>query len=151
MKPKIFILFFLIIGLAFGCSFRKFNKEIIYTENSPKPIGPYSQAVKVGKFVFVSGQIGINPADGTIPQDVEQQFHQVMKNIENILKEAGTDLSQVVKVTIYLKDLSDFAKINSLYSQYFVDKFPARETVEVSGLPRDAKIEISVIAITKKR
>lgn len=150
MNLKKFTSLLAILLVSIGCGNLRFNKEIIYSENAPKPIGPYSQAVKVGKFVFVSGQIGINPANGTIPQDLENQFHQVMQNITNILKQAGSDLSKVVKVTIYLKDLSDFSLINNLYSKYFADNYPARETVEVSKLPRDAKIEISVIAICKK-
>lgn len=149
MKSKTLFTMLVMLMISFGCSHFSAKKEIIYTEIAPKPIGPYSQAVRVGNFVFVSGQIGINPKDGTIPQEVEMQFHQAMRNIESILKQAGSDFSEVVKVTIYLKDLSDFSLINNLYSEYFVGNFPARETVEVSRLPRDAKIEISVIAICK--
>ncbi|MGB9912440.1 MAG: RidA family protein [Candidatus Kapaibacteriota bacterium] len=150
MKPKHFILILTLLTFIFGCSRYQLVKEIVFSENAPKPIGPYSQAVKVGKLVFLSGQIGINPSDGSISPDVEKQFTQTMQNIENILKEANSDLTKVVKVTIYLKDLKDFDSINNLYSKYFTEKQPARETVEVSRLPRDAKIEISVIAISKK-
>ncbi|MCX7909166.1 MAG: RidA family protein [Ignavibacteria bacterium] len=135
----------------YGCRTNRFEQEIIFSELAPKPIGPYSQAIKVGKFVFVSGQIGINPLDGQIPERVEDQFMQIMENLKNILAAGKSDLSKVVKVTIYLKDMNDFEKINKIYSSYFKEKYPARETVEVSRLPKDAKVEISVIAILGKR
>ncbi len=147
LAKKIFVPLILLV-LA-SCSGYRFKKEIIYTNGAPKPIGPYSQAVKVGKFIFVSGQIGINPETGKIEEGLEAEFNQVMENIKNILKEANSDFSNVVKVTIFLKDLSHFDIINKLYSNYFTNEFPARETVEVSRLPKDAKVEISVIAISK--
>lgn len=147
---RIAIALFWISILTYGCSVYRFNKEVIYTENAPKPIGPYSQAVKIGKFIFVSGQIGIEPKSGKIAEDVETQFKQAMENIQNILSSANSNLSKVVKVTIFLKDLKDFEKINRLYETYFTGEYPARETVEVSRLPKDAKVEISVIAFSKK-
>lgn len=150
MKRKLIFLALTVLTLTFGCKSLRFTKETIFTENAPKPIGPYSQAVKVGKFVFVSGQIGINPKDGTISETTEAQFIQIMENIQNILKSAGAELSNVIKVTIYLKDLNDFQVLNSLYSKYFTTDYPARETIEVSRLPKDAKVEVSVIAFTKK-
>lgn len=148
IAKKIFLKIFLLILVS--CSGYHFKKEILYSEAAPKPIGPYSQAVKVGKLIFISGQIGINPQTGTIEEGLEAQFLQIMENIKNILAAANSDFSKIVKATIYLKDLNSFDTINKLYSKYFTDEFPARETIEVSRLPKDAKIEISVVAITKK-
>ncbi len=145
---NIFILFcFLLVS----CGSYRAKQEIIFTDNAPKPIGPYSQAVKVGKFIFISGQIGLSPLDSKIEDNLETQFIQTMENIKNILKSANSDFSKVVKVTIYLKDLKDFDTINKLYENYFSANYPARETIEVSRLPKDAKVEISVIAISRKR
>lgn len=149
-KRNLFIVL-IMVSMFLGCKSYRFTKETIFSESAPKPIGPYSQAIKVGKFIFVSGQIGINPKDGTIPPTTEAQFIQIMENIRNILKSANSDLSNVVKVTIYLKDMNDFQVVNDLYSQYFTKDYPARETIEVSRLPRDARIEVSVIAFTKKK
>ncbi|MFN3781563.1 MAG: RidA family protein [Candidatus Kapaibacteriota bacterium] len=142
------LFFSFIVLVLVSCSGYRPKKEIIYTEGAPKPIGPYSQAVKVGKFIFVSGQIGINPQTGAIEEGLEAQFVRIMENIKNILKEANSDLTKVLKVTLFLKDLNSFDTINKLYSNYFTNEFPARETVEVSRLPKDAKVEISVIAIS---
>ncbi|MFN3306339.1 MAG: RidA family protein [Candidatus Kapaibacteriota bacterium] len=143
------LFFSFIVLVLISCSGYRLKKEIIYTEGAPKPIGPYSQAVKVGKFIFISGQIGINPQTGAIEEGLEAQFVRIMENIKNILKEANSDLTKVLKVTLFLKDLNSFDTINKLYSNYFTNEFPARETVEVSRLPKDAKVEISVIAISK--
>lgn len=123
------------------------NKQIIQTKNAPAAIGPYSQAVKAGGFLFLSGQIAINPATGNLEQtDIETETHRVMKNIEAILKQANLKFENIVKATIFLKRMDDFAKVNSVYSTYFNSDFPARETVEVSRLPKNVNIEISVIA-----
>ncbi len=123
------------------------NKQIIQTENAPAAIGPYSQAVKAGGFIFLSGQIAIDPATGNLEQaDIETETHRVMKNIEAILEQANLKLENIVKATIFLKSMDDFAKVNSVYSAYFKSEFPARETVEVSRLPKNVNIEISVIA-----
>lgn len=123
------------------------NKQIIQTENAPAAIGPYSQAVKAGGFLFLSGQIAIDPATGNLEQtDIETETHRVMKNIEAILEKANLKFKNVVKATIFLKSMDDFAKVNSVYSTYFKSDFPARETVEVSRLPKNVNIEISVIA-----
>ena len=108
-------------------------KQIINTPLAPAPIGPYSQAVKVGHTVFCSGQIAINPATGELITDtIESETHQVMKNISEVLKAAGGDLSHVVKTSIFLSDMGLFAHVNGIYSTYFTSDFPARETVEVS-------------------
>jgi len=123
-------------------------KEIIYSANAPEPIGPYSQAVKVGNMLFISGQIAIQKPSGNLITDtIEAEATQVMKNIEEILKAAGMDFSHVVKSTIFLQDFDDFAAINTIYSKYFTSNPPARETVEVSRLPKDVSVEISCIAV----
>ena len=123
------------------------GKSIIQTTQAPAAIGPYSQAVKSGHLLFVSGQIPIDPETGTvIIGGIEAATHRVMKNIESILEAAGYKFDQVVKTTIFIKSMDDFAKINAVYATYFSGKYPARETVEVSRLPKDVEIEISVIA-----
>ena len=121
--------------------------QSIYTEKAPKPIGAYSQAIKYNGFVFVSGQIAIDPRTNQfVNGSVEEQTKIVMENIKAILEEAGLDLSCVIKTTIYLKNIEDFPKVNEVYSQYFNEHKPARATVEVSNLPKDALVEIEVIA-----
>ncbi|MDK6029526.1 RidA family protein [Ignisphaera sp. 4213-co] len=123
------------------------SKEIVFTEKAPKPIGPYSQAVKVGQWLFVSGQIALDPATGDlIVGGIEEQTTRVFENIKAILEAAGYTLDDIVKVTVYLTDLSDFPKFNEVYSRYFKSNPPARTTVQVSALPRGAKIEVDVIA-----
>ncbi len=123
-------------------------KNIIKTNNAPAPIGPYSQAVAVGGFLFVSGQIPMNPATGEIiSTDIKAETKQVMENIGATLSEAGIDFGNVVKTTIFLTDMQSFASVNEVYGSYFTEQFPARETVQVSALPRNVNVEISVIAI----
>ncbi|HEX5024493.1 MAG TPA: RidA family protein [Agriterribacter sp.] len=122
-------------------------KTIINTQNAPAPIGPYSQAVKAGNLLFVSGQIAINPATGNIDaSNASEETTQVMKNLEAILTQAGLDFSHVVKTTIFLSDMNLFATVNEVYGQYFSGDYPARETVAVKGLPKNVHVEISVIA-----
>jgi len=123
-------------------------KKIITSSGAPAPIGPYSHAVMHGNMLFVSGQVGKHPVNGEIPADVAAQAEQVMNNLNAILTDAGMDFSNVVKTTIFLKDLNDFATVNGIYGSRFTGNFPARETVEVSRLPLDVKVEISVVAIT---
>jgi 2-iminobutanoate/2-iminopropanoate deaminase len=122
-------------------------KKIITSSNAPAPIGPYSHAVQHGNMLFISGQVGKHPVSGEIPAGVDQQAEQVMNNLDAILKEAGMNFSNVVKTTIFLKDLNDFTVVNGVYGSRFTSDFPARETVEVSRLPLDVKVEISMIAI----
>ena len=122
-------------------------KTIIYTPQAPAPIGPYSQAVLMNDTLFVSGQIAINPATSDLVlHDIVSETHQVMGNLKAILTEAGFEWSQVVKTSIFVKDLNNFAKINEVYGTYFTTHAPARETVEVSRLPKDVNVEISCIA-----
>lgn len=122
-------------------------KKIIKTDNAPQAIGPYSQAVEAGGLIFVSGQIPIEPRSGTVLQtDVKAQTIQVMKNATAILSAAGCTLAQIVKVTIYLKSMSDFAMVNEVYGGYFPSDPPARATVEVSRLPKDVAVEMDFVA-----
>ena len=123
------------------------KKTVIHTKDAPAAIGPYSQAVRTGNLLFVSGQIPMDPETGTvIIGGIEAATHKVMKNIESILNEAGGTFDNIVKTTIFLKSMEDFTEINAVYGSYFSGNFPARETVEVSRLPKDVEIEISVIA-----
>jgi len=123
-------------------------KTIINTSKAPAPIGPYSQAVMSGNTLYVSGAIALNPVDGNMVQsDIELETHQVMKNLGEILTASGMDYSNIVKATIFVTDLGNFAKINVIYGSYFTKDFPARETVQVSALPKGANVEISVIAV----
>lgn len=122
--------------------------ETISTENAPGAIGPYSQAVKTGNMVFCSGQIPIDPATGEfVSNDVAEQTHQVLKNLTAVLKAAGTDLNKVVKTTVFLADMNDFAVVNEIYAEYFSQNKPARATVQAARLPRDARVEIECIAV----
>jgi 2-iminobutanoate/2-iminopropanoate deaminase len=124
------------------------SKKIIESKNAPAPIGPYSQAVLYNGMLFISGQIAINPASGDlISGDIIKETHQVMSNLKAILSESGMDFSNVVKTSIFVKDLNNFASINQAYGEYFLTNPPARETVEVSRLPKDVNVEISCIAV----
>ncbi|WP_259068335.1 RidA family protein [Mucilaginibacter sp. X4EP1] len=123
-------------------------KTIVYTPNAPEPIGPYSQAVIAGNFVFASGQIAFDPVTGSLIQDdIKTETKQVMENIKAILIAAGVDFSHIIKTTIFLMDMQNFTHVNEVYGTYFKGDFPARETVQVAGLPKGANVEISVTAI----
>ena len=123
-------------------------KEIISTDNAPSAIGPYSQAVKTGNMVFVSGQIPIDPATGEfVSSDVAEQTEQVLKNLTAVLEAAGSGLNNVVKTTVFLADMNDFAAMNDVYGEFFNENKPARATVQAARLPRDARVEIECIAI----
>lgn len=123
------------------------KKEVLNTAMAPAAIGPYNQAVKVDKLLFVSGQIPLDPESMEIVNgSVEEEAHQVLVNIGAILRHAGYDYTDVVKTSIFLSNMNDFGKVNEIYSQYFTEHQPARETVEVARLPKDVKVEISVIA-----
>ena len=125
-------------------------KKQITSKNAPAAIGPYSQAVKFGDLIFTSGQIPIDPANGKmLEKDIEKQTKQVMKNLEEVLKEAGTDFDGVLKATIFLNDLSNFTTVNEIYKTYFSDTPPARSTVEVSALPKGSLVEIEMTAAVK--
>lgn len=123
------------------------NKQVIKTDNAPEAIGPYSQGIIVGDFVYTSGQIPINPKTGIMETDIKLATKQSMENIKAILEEVGTSLENVIKTTIFLKDLNDFNMVNEVYATYFNENNPARSCVEVARLPKDAVIEIEAIAI----
>lgn len=123
------------------------EKKIINTTNAPAPIGPYSQAIQAGSFLFISGQVAIDPETNNIEaKDVREEAVQVMKNLTAILHEAQMDFNNVVKTTIFLSDMSHFPLVNEIYAGYFPGDYPARETVAVKGLPKNANVEISIIA-----
>jgi len=123
-------------------------KNVVFSPNAPAPIGPYSQAIQAGNMLFVSGQIAIEQSTGTIvTASIEEEAHQVMKNIGEVLSAAQFNYSHIVKTTIFLKDMNNFPKVNTVYGSYFTSDPPARETVEVSRLPKDVNVEISCIAV----
>ena len=124
------------------------SKTIINTPNAPAPIGPYNQAVLTGNLLFISGQVCIDPPTGNLKNgSIEEETTQVMENLKAILTEAGLDFSHVVKTTIFITDMNQFSTINGIYGKYFQTAFPARETVQVSALPKMVNVEISMIAI----
>ena len=126
----------------------KNKRTIIQTSQAPKPIGPYSQAVKVGETLYISGQIGLDSATMELQnQDLATETHQMMANVKAILAEAGLGIEHIVKCTIYLADMGNFRTINATYGEYFGDEPPAREAIEISKLPKNANVEISVIAM----
>jgi 2-iminobutanoate/2-iminopropanoate deaminase len=126
-------------------------KQIIKTDNAPQAIGPYSQAVIAGGFVFASGQIPLDPSTGEfVAGGVAEQTEQVIRNLSAVLEAAGTSLGQVVKTTVFLADMSDFAAMNEVYGRYFKVEAPARSTVQAARLPRDARVEIDAVALKGK-
>lgn len=122
-------------------------KEAIFTEKAPAAIGPYSQAIKAGELLFVSGQIPVNPADGSIPDGIEAQARQSLSNLKNILAQAGLGMDAVVKTTVFLRSMGDFAAMNRVYEEFFQGTiFPARSAVEAGRLPKDVLLEVEAIA-----
>ena len=122
-------------------------KEIVHTDRGPKPIGPYSQAVKANGFLYLAGQVALDPKTGELTgSDIRQQTERTLENVKGILEAAGSNLHHVVKTTVFLKDLNDFAAMNEVYGRFFTAAPPARSTVQVSRLPKDALLEIEVIA-----
>jgi 2-iminobutanoate/2-iminopropanoate deaminase len=125
-------------------------REIIATEAAPQAIGPYSQAIQAGNFVFTSGQIPIDPKTGVFVEGgIAEQTEQVLRNLAEVLRAAGTSLEAVVKTTVFLADMNDFAAMNEVYGRYFSNEPPARSTVQAARLPRDARVEIDAIAVKK--
>jgi len=130
-----------------GITFTGMEKKIILTKNAPAPIGPYNQAVQFGNMLFISGQIPIDPATGNMVQtNIQTETTQVMNNLLAILSEAGMDFSHVIKTSIFLTDMGQFATVNEVYGSYFKENAPARETIQVSALPKGANVEISMVA-----
>lgn len=125
-------------------------KKIISTDKAPAAIGPYSQAIRLGNLLFVSGQIALDPKTGDLVEgDIEIQTNRVLKNLKAIIEEAGMNLQNVLKCTCFLKNMEDFARFNSVYNNYFKESLPARETVEVARLPKDVLVEVSSICGTE--
>jgi len=123
------------------------SKKTVYTKDAPEPIGPYSQAIQFNNLIFTSGQIPIDPVSGQfIDGDIKAQTKQTIRNIENILTAGGSDISKVIKVTVYLKDINEFAAMNEIYEEYFGKSKPARSTIEATKLPKGALIELDAIA-----
>ena len=120
--------------------------KTVATKNAPAAIGPYSQAQIVNGLVYTSGQIGIDPAVGALVEGLDAQANQVFKNLSQLLKAAGSDMSKVIKTTVFIKDMNDFGMVNEIYAKYFTEPFPARSCVEVARLPKDALVECEVIA-----
>lgn len=122
-------------------------KQVISTSNAPAAIGPYSQAIEVNGMVYTSGQIPVNPATGEIADSIEGQARQVMENVKNLLEAAGTSMGNVVKTTVFIKDMNDFGKINEIYAEYFEGACPARSCVEVARLTKDVLMEMEAVAV----
>lgn len=125
------------------------EKKVIATEQAPKAIGPYSQAIAVGEMLFTSGQLGMDPETMELREGVVEQAHQACKNLIAILESAGTTIDKVVKTTVFLDDMNDFVPVNEVYAQYFTEPYPSRSAIEVAKLPKGAKVEIEAIALLK--
>jgi 2-iminobutanoate/2-iminopropanoate deaminase len=123
------------------------EKQIVSTNKAPGAIGPYSQAVKTGNLIFTSGQLPINADTGEMPTTIEEQTRQSLKNVKAIIEEAGSSMDKVVKSLVLLNDINDFAKMNEVYKEFFKENYPARSAFEVGRLPKDALVEIEVIAL----
>jgi 2-iminobutanoate/2-iminopropanoate deaminase len=137
-----------LISVALNSLIRVMEKQIINTKNAPAPIGPYNQAVIVNDTIYISGQICIDPSSGNLKnKDIQEEAHQVMQNLKHILQEGGMSFNNVVKTTIFITDMNRFGEINEVYGKYFDGDFPARETVQVSALPKFVNVEISMIAV----
>ena len=121
-------------------------KKAIATKKAPGAIGPYSQAISTEAMIYTSGQLGMTP-DGTLPETIEEQTENSLKNVKAILEAAGSSMDKVIKTTVFLKDMNDFAVMNGIYAKYFKEPFPARSAVQVGKLPKDGKVEIEVVAL----
>lgn len=142
----------LLISLAIGVNAQSGGKRAVESPDAPKAIGPYSQAIIANGFIFTAGQVGADPKTGALVEGgIEAQTEQVLRNIAAVLKAAGSSLEDVIKTTVFLADLNDFAKMNEIYAKRFKTPFPARSTVQVARLPRDAKIEIEAVAVQKNK
>ena len=120
---------------------------IIHTEKAPAAVGPYSQAIRTGNFLFISGQLGLIPETGTLPEGIEEQTRQSLKNIDAILEAAGCNREDVVKTTVFIRDMNDFSAVNAIYADFFSGHKPARSCVEVSRLPKNGLVEIEIVAV----
>ncbi len=126
------------------------EKEIITTEDAPKALGPYSAGIRAGNMVFTAGQVGIDPATGKLVEGgIEAQTRQVLRNVQAVLRAAGSELDRVVKTTVFIEDMNEFSKMNAIYAEFFKEKPPARSTVQVAALPLGAAVEIEAVAFTR--
>ncbi|WP_046213698.1 RidA family protein [Paenibacillus wulumuqiensis] len=125
------------------------SKQPIATDRAPGALGPYSQAIDTGMFIFASGQLGLDPVSGEMAEGVQEQARVALQNVTAVLEAAGSSLDQVVKTTVFLQDMNDFAAMNEIYGQFFQEPYPARSAVQVARLPKDALVEIEVIALKK--
>lgn len=124
------------------------NKRVIHTDKAPKAIGPYSQAIHIGQLIYTAGQVGLDPVTmELVPGGIEEQTRQVLGNLSKVLEAAGSGMNQVIKTTVFLKDMNDFAKMNAIYAETFNENPPARSTVAVAGLPKGALVEIECVAL----
>lgn len=123
------------------------EKKPIYTKQAPAAIGPYSQAIDLGEIVFTSGQIPVDPLTGSIPLDIKEQARQSLENVKAILEEAGSGMDKVIKTTVFISDMAQFAAVNEVYETFFTEPYPARSCVEVARLPKDVMVEIEAIAL----
>ena len=122
-------------------------KEVLATDKAPGAIGPYSQGIRAGSFIFTSGQIALDPATGAMPDGIREQTRQALKNVMAVLAQAGAAAGSIVKTTVFLRDMNDFAAMNEVYASFFEDAFPARSAVQVARLPKDALVEIEAVAV----
>jgi len=125
----------------------KLTRTIITSEKAPKAAGPYSQAIRAGDFVFTAGQIGTDPKTGELVEGLEAQVRQVLQNMSHVLEAAGSSLKDVVKTTVFMQDLGEFAQMNAIYTEFFPENFPARSTIQIAALPRGARVEIECVAL----
>jgi 2-iminobutanoate/2-iminopropanoate deaminase len=124
------------------------DKIVISSEKAPKPIGPYSVAIRAGELIFTSGQLGLDPATGSlVPGGIEAETRQVLNNLRHVLADAGSGLERVVKTIVFLKDMADFTKMNAVYAEFFTENPPARSTIQAAALPKGGSVEIEVVAI----
>lgn len=150
MKISKVIFYLIAITVIFTWQINGQTRRAVESPDAPKAIGPYSQAIVVNGFIFAAGQVGTDPKTGTLVEGgIEEQTEQALRNIETVLKSAGSSLGDVVKTTVFLADLNEFARMNEVYAKWFKKPFPARSTVQVARIPRDAKIEIEVVAVCR--
>jgi 2-iminobutanoate/2-iminopropanoate deaminase len=124
------------------------SRTVVHTENAPKAIGPYSQAIRTDLTVYTAGQLGVNPSTGDlISSDIEEQTRQALQNLQNVLEAGGSSLSNVVKTTVFLQDMNDFTKMNGVYAEFFIENPPARSTIQVAALPKGGLVEIEAVAL----
>jgi len=148
MNNQIKIALGVVLLMLASCQHSK-QLSVVSSERAPKVIGPYSHAIKAGDMVFTSGQIGLSPATNTLADGISAQTHQALDNLKAILEDAGSDMAHIANVTVYLKNLDDYATFNDIYKEYFPGTKPARSAVQVAKLPKDALVEIECVAMTK--